>query len=192
MEIHPATVERWSDLCTVLNPRDDPRACWCLAYRLPSGEFGSTRGNQREERMRGLVETGPPPGLLAYLDGEVVGWCNVGPRAAMERLVRSRTIPAIDDVPVWSVVCFVVRVGFRRQGVAEELLHGAVEYAGSQGAPAIEGYPIDPAGKRVNTSDAFVGTAGMFERAGFRRVTKTAATSARLPRWLMRRDLAAY
>jgi len=120
----------------------------------------------------------------------VVGWCNVGPRAAMARLVRSRSIRPVDDLPVWSVVCFVVRAGYRRQGIAEELLHGAVGYAGEHGAPAIEGYPIDPRGNRVNTSDAYVGTTGMFERAGFRRVTRTDATSARLPRWLMRLDLA--
>jgi ribosomal protein S18 acetylase RimI-like enzyme len=188
VEIHPATADRWDDLRAVLNPRGDPKACWCLAWRLPSGRFGS-RANPREPEMRALVEATPSPGLLAYLDGQVVGWGHVGPRAAMERLARSRTIPAVDEVPVWSVVCFVVRVGHRRRGVAEELLHGAVEYARAHGAPAIEGYPVDPAGKRINTSEAYVGTIGMFERAGFRRVTRTAATSARLPRWLMRRNL---
>lgn len=187
MEIHPATAARWSDLRSVLNPRGDPKHCWCLAYRLSSGEFNRA---PREARMRALVEADPAPGLLAYLDGEAVGWCHVGPRSAMERLVRSRTIRAVDDLPVWSVVCFVVRTGYRRRGIAEELLYGAVWYAREHGAPAIEGYPIDPRGNRVNTAEAFVGTTGMFERAGFRRVRQTDATSARLPRWLMRLDLA--
>lgn len=188
MEIHPATAARWDDLRTVLNPRGHPNACWCLSWRLPSGEFGS-RHEPREPKMRALVEGDPAPGLLAYLDGEVVGWCHVGPRSAMQRLVRSRTIPAVDEVPVWAVVCFVVRAGHRRQGVAEELLHGAVDYAVGRGAPAVEGYPVDPSGNRINTSEAYVGTTGMFERAGFRRITRTDATSAKLPRWLMRRDL---
>lgn len=107
----------------------------------------------------------------------------------MGRLVRSQTIPAVDEVPVWAVVCFHVRVGYRRQGVTEELLHGAVEYVRRHGAPALEGYPIDPRGRRVNTADVYVGTTGMFELAGFHRVSQTGATSARLPRWRMRLDL---
>jgi GNAT superfamily N-acetyltransferase len=188
VEIHPATGSRWADLEAVLNPRGHPYHCWCLYWRLSAGEFSSPE-TARAPRMRALMDAEPAPGLLAYLAGEPVGWCNVGPRLAMERLVRSRTIPAVDGVPVWSVVCFVVRAGHRRQGVAEELLYGAVGYAREHGAPAIEGYPVDPGGRRINIAEAYVGTTGMFERAGFRRVTRTGARSAKLPRWLMRLDL---
>ncbi|TDD67996.1 hypothetical protein E1262_17450 [Jiangella aurantiaca] len=42
----------------------------------------------------------------------------------------------------------------------------------------------------LSTSLAYVGTTGMFERAGFTRVAGADATSARRPRWIMRRDLA--
>lgn len=189
LEIHPATAERWDDLRAVLNPSGNQQSCWCLAYRLSSGEFGHMDGAEREARMQALVETDPAPGVLAYVDGEVAGWCNVGPRTVMERLVRSRTIMPVDDTPVWSVVCFVVRTGYRRQGIGEELLHGASEYARQHGAPAIEGYPVDPAYKRISGALAYVGTTGMFERAGFRRVAETDAKSAGLSRWIYRRDL---
>jgi GNAT superfamily N-acetyltransferase len=107
----------------------------------------------------------------------------------MERLVRSRTIPLVDDRPVWSVVCFLVRTGYRRKGVAQALLQGAIDCAREHGAPALEAYPIDPEGRRVSTSLAYVGTTAMFERAGFRRVVETSARSAGLPRWLMRLEL---
>lgn len=190
VRVRPATPDRWDDLRVLLAPRGEGTdACWCLAWRLPSGEFGRLPGPDREDRLRAIVDDGPPPGLLAYVDDEPAGWCNVGPRTAMERLVRSTTIHAVDDLPVWSVVCFVVRTGYRRRGLAEELLHGAVEFAGSYGAPALEGYPVETGGARLSTSLAYVGTTGMFERAGFRRVAGTDATSARRPRWVMRRDL---
>jgi ribosomal protein S18 acetylase RimI-like enzyme len=185
----PATADRWADVRTMLTPGNNPQGCWCLAWRLTSGEFGRASGAEREARLRALVEAEPAPGVLAYLDETVVGWCNVGPRTAMGRLVRSRTIPAIDDRPVWSVVCFVVRTGYRRRGIAEELLNAAVDHAAASGAPAIEGYPVDPDGTRLSTSLMYVGTVGMFERAGFHKVRRTAATSARLTRWVMRRDL---
>jgi GNAT superfamily N-acetyltransferase len=107
----------------------------------------------------------------------------------MERLVRSRTIPAIDDVPVWSVVCFMVRVGYRRTGVARGLLDGAVAYARESGAPALEAYPVEPGGQRVDTAFGYVGFVPMFEAAGFRQIVETAARSDRRPRVLMRLEL---
>jgi GNAT superfamily N-acetyltransferase len=105
------------------------------------------------------------------------------------RLARSRTIPAVDDLPVWSIVCFLVRVGYRRRGLARALLQGAIHCAREHGAPAIEAYPVDPGAKRIDVGFAYVGTVPMFERAGFRRVVETDARSAGLPRWLMRLDL---
>ncbi len=190
VRIHPVTADRWDDLRVLLAPRGEGAdACWCLAWRLPSGEFGRLPGPDREDRLHELVDGPVPPGLLAYVDDEPAGWCHVGPRTAMARLVRSTTIRPVDDLPVWSVVCFVVRTGYRRRGLAEELLHEAVAFAAAHGAPALEGYPVETGGARLSTSLAYVGTTGMFERAGFARVAATDATSARRPRWVMRHDL---
>jgi GNAT superfamily N-acetyltransferase len=83
----------------------------------------------RPGKVRELLAGDPAPGLFAYLDETVVGWCGLGPRSQMGRLARSRTIPVVDDLPVWSVTCFVVRTGFRRKGVARALLASAVSYA---------------------------------------------------------------
>lgn len=187
VEVRPATADSFDDVARVLNGGD--KGCWCLYYRLTSSDYNKVP--DRQATVRELLANKPAPGMLAYLDGEVVGWCGMGPRTQMGRLMRSRTIPVIDDVPVWSVTCFVVRPGFRRRGVARALLDGVVSYATEQGAPALEGYPVDPAGARIDNSFAYVGTVSMFEAAGFHRVTETAARSARLPRWIVRRELIA-
>jgi GNAT superfamily N-acetyltransferase len=126
---------------------------------------------------------------LAYLDNQIVGWCGFGPRSEMGRLVRSRTIPAVDGLPVWSIVCFLVRPGFRRQGVTRALLRGAIDCARKHGAPALEAYPVDPGGRRIDTAFAYVGILSMFEQEGFQRIVETSARSAGLPRWLVRLDL---
>jgi hypothetical protein len=44
--------------------------------------------------------------MLAYVDGEVAGWCGFGVRPRLPRLERSRTIPKVDDKPVWAILCF--------------------------------------------------------------------------------------
>ncbi len=95
----------------------------------------------------------------------------------------------MDERPVWSVVCFVVRPGYRRRGVSRALLDGAIAYARSCEAVALEAYPVDTAGGRISGTFAYVGTTKMFEEAGFTRILKTAARSAGLPRWLMRLEL---
>ena len=193
LDIRPASAERWDDVVALLGG-DGERGCWCQAWRGADGGHGAAFGRSAAGASRDALETQVrhglfAPGVLAYLDGEPVGWCGLGPRASTPRLMRSRTIPLVDDVPVWSIGCFVVRVGYRRRGVARALLDGAVEYARSMGAPGIEAYPIDPGESRVSTSFAFVGFTSTFEAAGFRRVGLTEARSAGLPRWLMRLDL---
>ena len=190
IEVHPATVERFDDVAVVLAPKNpDAPSCWCLSYRVPNAEFHALRGPDRPARLRRYAEEGTPPGVVAYVDGEPAGWCSVSPRASHHRLTRSRTIPTVDDVPVWSIVCLVVRAAYRRQGLAHHLLRGAIDYARSQGAPMLEAYPVDSGAGRISTSLAYVGTTDLFEAAGFTRVTETASKSGGVVRWLMRLDL---
>lgn len=190
-EVLPATADRFDDVATLLGPtQPDAPACWCLYFRLTSSEFAKVTGADRPAVLRSLCSREEAPGVLAYLDGIPVGWCALGPRTEFGRLERSRTIPRIDDLPVWSVVCFVVRTGYRRRGIARALLDGAVAYARSRGATVIEGYPADTAGTRISSAFAYVGTTAMFEGAGFERVVETAARTGGKPRWVMRRHLA--
>jgi GNAT superfamily N-acetyltransferase len=185
IEVVPATPERWADVVTLLGGNGD-KGCWCQAPRGRAVGYGSSEPGARREALRGQLDDEPPPGMLAYLDGEIAGWCGFGPRPNLPRLVRSRTIPKIDDLPVWSILCFNVRVGYRRRGVAAALLNGVVELARNSGAPGLEAYPIDPEGGRVDVSFGYVGVTPMFEKAGFRRVVETAAHSDGRPRILMR------
>ncbi|GAB3165755.1 GNAT family N-acetyltransferase [Amycolatopsis sp. NPDC004378] len=187
VSVRPAS--RFEDVAALLNPSGNERACWCLAYRITSAEYSALRGEARADRVRGLCAEQPAPGVLAYDGDTPVGWCGVSPRSRMERLKRSRTMPPLDDLPVWSVVCFVVKASHRRRGVSAALLAGAVEYARSCGAPAVEGFPVDTEGERISSSAAHVGTTTLFEAAGFARIRPTGARADRRVRWLMRLDL---
>lgn len=90
---------------------------------------------------------------------------------------------------MWSVWCLRVRPGHRGRGVLPRLLHGAVEFARERGAPAVEGYPVDNRGEKVDQTMAFVGFRSLFEREGFTKVADTDSVSGGFPRVLMRLDL---
>jgi GNAT superfamily N-acetyltransferase len=153
-----------------------------------SKENRSLTGRARGERVRQLVSEDPPPGVVAYDDGEVVGWAAVHQRADTS-FARNRKIPHVDDLDVWSVWCIKVRPGFRKRGISHHLLAGAVEFARSHGAPAIEGYPVDNKGQKVDLTMAYVGTVGLFEQAGFVNAGPTDSVLNGFPRVVMRRDL---
>ena len=55
--------------------------------------------------------------MITYADGVPVGWCSIGPRSEITRLSRHELIHPLDDVPVWSIICVVIRGGHRKQGV---------------------------------------------------------------------------
>jgi GNAT superfamily N-acetyltransferase len=186
IEIRPATV--FADVTTMVGPRRaDADVCWCLSYRIPSKENVALHGPERGRKVRELMKQGPP-GVLAYDGEEVVGWAAVHPRADTS-FATNRKIPHVDDLDVWSVWCIRVRPGHRGEGISHALLAGAVEFARKGGAPAVEGYPVDNKGERVDLTMAYVGTRALFEKAGFRRAADTTSVLNGFPRVLMRLEL---
>jgi GNAT superfamily N-acetyltransferase len=187
IEVRPAT--SFEDVATLVGPkRPDANVCWCLSYRIPSRENLALTGPARGERVRQLVREDPPPGVLAYDGDEAVGWAAIHPRADTT-FARNRKIPRIDDLDVWSLWCVRVRPGHRGQGIAHHLVDGAVAFARAHGAPAVEGYPVDNDGKKVDLTMAYVGTRTLFERAGFVKAADTESVINGFPRVLMRLDL---
>ena len=186
IEVRPATAARFPDVATMLGPKNpDSSVCWCLSHRVDSKTNRELVGPARGEYVRRLCSRPVAPGVLAYGDGGVVGWAAVAPRAELP-FARSRKIPHVDQLPVWSVWCIRVRPGHRGKGISHALLAGAVAYAHSHEAPAVEGYPVDNKGQRVDPTMAYVGTRALFERAGFTKVADTDSVSGGFPRVLMR------
>jgi GNAT superfamily N-acetyltransferase len=178
----PANEASWEDLQTVLGTRGQASRCQCQRYKLrPRESFGSFTAEERAHRLReqtdcGHPESGTTSGLVAYLDGEPVGWCAVEPRSAYGGLRRNNRVPwegrtedKADD-SVWAVTCFVTRVGFRKRGVSRALARAAVDFARERGARAIEGYPITT--NNVILEELHVGTEGVFAAAGFAEVSR--------------------
>lgn len=172
----PVTPELWDDFEMLFGERGAVGGCWCMWFRLKRSEFEARKGEENKRSMHQIVDRGEVPGILAYAEGQPVGWCSVAPREAFPVLDRSWVLKRVDDQPVWSIVCFFIAKPFRQQGLSSKLLDAALEYAREQGANIVEGYPVDP--KKGSTPDvfAYTGLASTFLQAGFVEVARRSET----------------
>ena len=185
LTVRPLTPSRWRDFEQLFGSNGACGGCWCMWWRMPQKAYLAAKGAGTKRAFKKIVEEGPPPGLLAYTEGEAVGWCALAPRSEYPRLDNSRLLAPVDDVPVWSVTCFFVRRDWRKRGVTVALLKEAARYAGKRGARVVEGYPTDT---KTTQPGAFVfhGLLGGFERAGFKEVARRSRS-----RPIVRRRIAA-
>jgi GNAT superfamily N-acetyltransferase len=180
--IVPANKASWEDLQTILGARGYAARCQCQWFKTP-GYWGGVAGREtREEQLREQTACGNPrarttSGLVAYLDGEPVGWCAVEPRPVYRRILgmkgpwAGRDEDKADD-SVWAVTCFIVRLGYRRRGITYALARAAVDFARKRGARALEGYPmITRPDKEITWGELHVGSRNVFTDAGFTQVT---------------------
>jgi GNAT superfamily N-acetyltransferase len=181
LEIRPATADRWDDVAAVMGERGDPSRCFCQYFRLRGKQWSeANRASHRAALRAQVCSSDLPPGVIASDEaGTPVGWCAVAPRSAYPRVVASQNWRG-GDPDAWAVTCFVVPVGHRRQGVAGELLLGAIDFARAQGASALEGccVDIDAAGK-VPPADLYRGPLSVFIGAGFTEISRTS------PSWVL-------
>ena len=167
LEIHPLAPERWPDLEKLFGKNGAYSGCWCMYWHVTRSEFNKNAGEGNRLAFKALVDGGEAPGVLAYLDGEPVGWCSLAPREQYASLERSQVLKRLDDQPVWSIVCFFIGKPYRERGLLLPLLRGAVAYAAGQGAQVIEAYPVEAGEKRKPPTSSYMGLAETFRQAGF-------------------------
>jgi GNAT superfamily N-acetyltransferase len=184
LTIVPANEASFEDLQAVFGTRGPAAYCQCQRYKLrPREAFAKFPVEERAHRLRLQTECGHPDsdttsGLVAYLDGEPVGWCAVEPRTAYEGLLRNNRVPwegrsedRADD-SVWAVTCVFVRAGFRGRHAGYALVRAAVDFARRRGARALEGYPLlTQPGAKITWDEIHVGSRSMFEAAGLAQVS---------------------
>ncbi len=153
----------------------DWSGCYCGFYETPAEETSwdagpdaaATHRKEKADRIR----AGKSTGLLAYVDGRVVGWCNAQTRANFPNMRRYSVV--IDDPtePVGSIMCFLVAPGFRSKGVCTSLLNSACDVFRSEGLVVAEGYPTtaarNPNSETPWAEANYKGPLGVYLKNGF-------------------------
>jgi GNAT superfamily N-acetyltransferase len=120
--------------------------------------------DQNKADMAAIVESDEVPGLLAYVQGEPVGWVSVSPMNTLQRVARGA-----DDC--WLIACLFVAESARGLGVGPELVRQAIRFASENGATTIEALPR---GWRPDESANSEAVDQMLRNAGFAAVNAQA------------------
>ena len=177
LSFQPLTTNQWDDFVSLFGERGACGGCWCMLWRLSKKQFESQKGDGNKRAMKAIVDSAEVPGILAYHNTKAIGWCAIAPRSSFPALARSRILQPIDDSPCWSVACLFVDRSYRKKSVSTELLQAATEYAKSQGAELVEGYPVEPKSEKdIPPAFAWTGIPKAFVRAGFREVARRSPT----------------
>lgn len=110
--VRPVSEALFVDVQTVFGTRGQAARCQCQGYRLGWYDQHSDNVQGRRELLQDQVDEGH--GLLAYLDGEPVGWCSLAPRcdyAYLRQTTWKGRNEDRNDGSVWAVTCFVTRPG---------------------------------------------------------------------------------
>jgi GNAT superfamily N-acetyltransferase len=138
-----------------------------MLWRLQRSVFERQKGDDNKEALKAIVASGEVPGILAYREGQPIGWCAMAPRERYPALARSRILKPIDATPVWSISCLFVAREHRACGVSVQLLKAAIAYVKRQGGTMVEGYPVEPRQEKMPAVFAWTGIASAYLQAGF-------------------------
>jgi GNAT superfamily N-acetyltransferase len=174
LTVKPLTPDTWDDFETVMGTNGGARGCWCMHWRLSMAQWMAGKGDGNKAAMRDLAERETPPGVVAYLDDEPIAWCGYGDRSEYPRMRRSSLVKPVDQEPVISLTCLLVKKGHRGEGRSTELIAAVCEYlAETAETRTVEAYPVEPAkGRKAGADNAMTGMASAFRAAGFTEVAR--------------------
>jgi GNAT superfamily N-acetyltransferase len=163
LEVHRFTPDREKDFFR-LHTSPGAGWCFCAAWWVPTWEGWGERTSEDNRNLRErLCEAGEYDGYLLYADSEPVGWCQVGPRDRLKKLVSQFELAPSPGT--WAITCFLIAPGFRRRGLASYFLQQVIAGLRNRGVRRVEAFP--KRGKGLSEGDLWTGPEAMFHRAGF-------------------------
>ncbi|MFB3056240.1 MAG: GNAT family N-acetyltransferase [Ignavibacteriaceae bacterium] len=175
-KFYPVTKDNWKDFEKLFGDKGACAGCWCMYWRLKQSVLDAQKGNGNKRAMKKIIGSGNIPGIIAYAEGEPIGWCSIAPREEFSKLDNSRILKPVDEKSVWSVVCFFIHKAHRKMGLSIALLNAAKKFVKSSGGKILEGYPVEPKKDKMPDAFAWIGISAAFQSAGFKEVARRSET----------------
>ena len=142
--------------------------CWCVWFHCyPDPPERKELGNRAfKEKM---VREGRAHAALVLDGDEAVAWAEYGTVQELPNIHhRKEWEKTLDVVPDHRITCLFVDRRYRRRGMAEVAVRGALELIAAQGGGRVEAYPHDlPPERKISSSFLYNATRTMYERLGF-------------------------
>ena len=141
--------------------------CWCI-YFHPDGPERGQGAEANRSLKKCYVDAGGAHAALVVDGDEAVAWCEYGTPQELPTIHHRKQYEAeLDVLPDYRLTCIFVDRRYRRRGLAEVALRGALDLIAQAGGGIVEGYPHEVGEKKMSSSFLYNGTRGLYERAGF-------------------------
>ena len=165
--IKPLTMDTWEAYEKLMIKHNGVwGGCWCLYFHdIPKDRPTSFEDNRLLKKE--LVRTNRAHAALAFHNEVCIGWCQFGSPDDLKNIYHKKEVESKTRMPDYRITCIFVDKDYRRQGVSELVLKGALSIIQEAGGGVVESYPQDTHGKNVSSSFLYNSTRQIFEKAGF-------------------------
>lgn len=145
--------------------------CWCTSFHTLEADKDPDRTSESNRSLKQqLVEQGRAHAALVMDGDEAVAWCEYGPPAELPNIQHRKQYDATSTREVdYRLTCVFVDRRYRRQGLTEVAITGALDLIAEAGGGVVEGYPHDLTDqtKKMSSSFLYNATRSVYERLGF-------------------------
>ena len=165
--LDPATWDAFADLAERHNGVWG--GCWCTYFHISDDTTEERRALGHREFKHQLVLAGRAHAALVFDGDEAVAWAQYGSVDELANIHhRKEWEKGLTRRPDYRITCLFVGRRYRRKGMAEVAVRGALALISVDGGGRVESYPHDlPAGKRTSASFLYNATRTMYEGLGF-------------------------
>ncbi|NUR06815.1 MAG: GNAT family N-acetyltransferase [Nocardioidaceae bacterium] len=167
--VRPLTADTWDAFAAMVERHNGIfGGCWCIWFHPDCAERGQGYDGNRALKRK-LVEQGEAHAALVFDGDRAVAWCEYGTPEELPNIHHRKQYDAERDLlPDYRLTCIFIDKEYRRRGLSEIALQGALDLIAAAGGGVVEGYPQDLSdGRRVGNSFLYNGTRALYERAGF-------------------------
>ena len=158
--VRQLTIDLWPALEELFGSKGACNGCWCMYWRIGSNYHKRSRDLNKKD-FKSIVKKGPPPGLIAFIDNNPVGWCQLTTKSSLPWLEKNYSSGNDNNSDIWCISCFYIKSGYRKIGITSALVQHAIKLAKRSKAKLMEAYPRD-------SNSSFTGYLSTFRNAGFK------------------------
>jgi GNAT superfamily N-acetyltransferase len=165
--VKPLSADTWDAFARLVERHNGVfGGCWCTWFHTFEAEKTFTaEGNHALKKQ--LVEEDRAHAALVFDGDEAVALAQYGPPGELKNIHHRKEYElTLDKLPDYRITCIFVDKKYRRKGVTEIALSGAIDLIAEAGGGIVEGYPHDTTdGRKVSV--LYNTTRSLYEAAGF-------------------------